>query len=109
MTLSKHIWYSSKPQMARNESPSGEMLVFSSVKGQKARGLSKRIKQTFVSWKHLIYIITGTVTDFSPGTGVWGENYVLQGGEETNGIDVIRKACLMKETLPASLRVGFST
>ena len=109
MTLSKHIWYSSKPQMARNESTSAEMLVFSSVKGQKARGLSKLINQTFVCWKHLIYISIGTVTDFSPGTGVWGENYVLQGEEEANGIDVIRKACLITETLPASLRVRFSS
>lgn len=108
MTLSKHIWYSSKPQMARNESTSAEMLVFSS-KGRKARGLSKLINQTFVSWKRLIDISTGTVTDFSPGTGVWGENYVLQGEEEANGIDVIGKACLIKETLPASLRVRFST
>lgn len=35
----------------------------------------------------LIHIITGAVTNFSPGTGEWEENYVFQGGEEANGID----------------------
>lgn len=63
------------------------MHVPSSVRGQKTRVLSKPVNQPFVSWEHLMV----SVTNFSPGTGMWEEKYVFQYEEVVNGTDYYHK------------------
>lgn len=59
--------------------------------------LPKLGSQAFISWEHLIYISTGVVTHFSPGTGVWEEKYVFRGEEEAKGTDAYRDQTVQRD------------